>query len=259
MTVSDSTTWGKDISAMDTFLRDADRGLYNLYVVDPSAKQILRYSPAADGSGFPAAASDYLAAPQDVSGISSLYIDGALWAIDGTDVARFSGGQRTKVSVADPGDELLRPGTAYGLVTGYGSSSDGTVYAWDRANRRIVATDKATGAFLAQYRLADEPDRWDAITGMYVVDRGEAKPPLLYWTDDTRIWTTALDAVAAPGTRRGQPGRRHRRPHPPRRPRSRSPRPDRSGARRHAPARGRDAACAPPTGAARGRGRSRVG
>ncbi len=197
--VADSTAWGKDVSTMDTFLRDADRGLYNLYVVDPSAKQILRYSPAADGSGFPAAASDYLAAPQDVAGISSLYIDGALWAVDGAEIARFSGGQRTKNAVADPGDEILRPDTAYGLVTGYGSSSDGTVYAWDRTNRRIVATDKATGAFLAQYRLAAEPERWDAMTGMYVVDRGEAKAPLLYWTDGTRIWATALDAAPSAG------------------------------------------------------------
>ncbi len=204
--VSDSTSWGKDILAMGTFLRDADRGLYNLYIVDPSAKQILRYSPAADGSGFPAAASDYLAAPQDVSGISSLYIDGALWAVDGTDVARFSGGQRTKDPVADPGDEILRPGTEYGLVTGYGDSGDGQVYAWDRTNGRIIATDKASGSYVAQYRLADQPARWDDIKGMYIVDRGGARSPLLYWIDGSRIWTTALEPVAgatSPGASTG--------------------------------------------------------
>ena len=105
----------------------------------------------------------------------------------------------TKNAVADPGDEILRPGTSYGLVTGYGSSSDGTVYAWDRANRRVIATDKATGAFVAQYRLSEEPERWDAMTGMYVLDRGEAKPPLLYWTDGTRLWATALDAGSGAG------------------------------------------------------------
>ena len=203
VTVADSTAWGKDVLAMGTFLRDADRGLYNLYIVDPSARQILRYSPAADGSGFPAAATDYLAAPQDVSGISSLYIDGALWAVDGTDVARFSGGQRSKTSVADPGDELLRPDPEYRLVAGYGSAQDGQVYAWDAPNRRIVATDKATGGYMAQYRLASEPERWDAIRGMYVVDRGEAKPPLLYWIDGTHLWTTPLEAIAGPASSPG--------------------------------------------------------
>ena len=33
--------------------RNADQGLYNLYVVDPSAKQILVYTPAFDGSRLP--------------------------------------------------------------------------------------------------------------------------------------------------------------------------------------------------------------
>ena len=34
------------------------RGLYNLYIVDPSEQQIRAYTPAADGSGFPAKPTD---------------------------------------------------------------------------------------------------------------------------------------------------------------------------------------------------------
>ncbi len=196
--VAQSTSWGNDIRTMGTFLRDAGLGLYNLYVVDPSSQQILRYSPAADGSGFPSAPSGYLAAPQDVSGISSLYIDGDLWSIDGGDVVRFSGGQRMKNSVADPGDQILRPGTQYGLVTGFGATGEGTVYAWDSANRRVTATDKATGQLTAQYRLAQDPERWAAIRGAYVVDRGAGKSPLLTWITADRIWTTPLEPVAGP-------------------------------------------------------------
>lgn len=201
--VAQATNWGKDIRAMGTFLRDAGTGLYNLYVVDPSEKQILRYSPAADGSGFPAAPTGYLAAPQDVSGISSLYIDGDLWSIDGGDVVRFSGGQRAKNSVADPGDETLRPGTAYGLVTGYGATGQGDVYAWDSVNRRVIATDKSTGQLVAQYRLADAPDRWADLRGAYVVDRGDAKPPLLVWISADLIWNTALEPVGGPDASTG--------------------------------------------------------
>jgi hypothetical protein len=197
--VAQATNWGKDIRAMGTFLRDADKGLYNLYVVDPSEKQILRYSPAADGSGFPAAPSGYLAAPQDVSGISSLYIDGDLWSIDGGEVVRFSGGQRARNAVVDPGDELLRPGTRYGLVTGYGATGEGNVYAWDSVNRRVIGTDKATGQLVAQYRLAEDPARWDDMRGAYVVDRGEGKSPMLVWITADRIWNTALEAVGTVG------------------------------------------------------------
>ena len=40
--VKDSASWGDDIRAIGTFVRNADQGLYNLYIVDPSAKQILR-------------------------------------------------------------------------------------------------------------------------------------------------------------------------------------------------------------------------
>ncbi len=43
--VSGATEWGDDISAIGTFLRDRDANLYNFYVVDPSAQQVLRYSP----------------------------------------------------------------------------------------------------------------------------------------------------------------------------------------------------------------------
>ena len=35
--VNGATQWGDDIVAMGTYLRDLDRGLVNLYVVDPSA------------------------------------------------------------------------------------------------------------------------------------------------------------------------------------------------------------------------------
>ena len=51
--VNGSTSWGDDITGFGTHLRDSDRNLYNLYIIDPSEQQILRYSPSADGGGFP--------------------------------------------------------------------------------------------------------------------------------------------------------------------------------------------------------------
>ena len=63
--VNGSSGWGTDIRAIGTFVRNANEGLYNLYVVDPSERQILRYSPAADGSGFPAAPTAFLATAAD--------------------------------------------------------------------------------------------------------------------------------------------------------------------------------------------------
>ena len=49
-----SASLGDDVVGINTFLRPGTRGLYNLYIVDPSEQQIRAYSPAADGGGFPA-------------------------------------------------------------------------------------------------------------------------------------------------------------------------------------------------------------
>ena len=59
--------WGDDVVAAGTFLRDATEGLYNLYIVDPSEQNILAYTPARDGSGFPVNPQNRLTVARDVS------------------------------------------------------------------------------------------------------------------------------------------------------------------------------------------------
>ena len=69
--VSGSASWGDDVTrASAPSCRTSGRGLYNLYVVDPSEQQIRAYSPAADGSGFPAASTAWLATARPVDGMS---------------------------------------------------------------------------------------------------------------------------------------------------------------------------------------------
>ena len=95
--------WGDDIRAMGAFDSNPEAGLYKLYVVDPSAKQILAYSPAADGGGFPGDATNWLAAPQDVATVDAMLVDGRrldlspVWARS----ARFIRGRRTRGWKAD--------------------------------------------------------------------------------------------------------------------------------------------------------------
>ena len=50
--VNGSASWGDDVSGIGTYLKDDGRGLYNLYVIDPSEQTIRAYSPAFDGGGF---------------------------------------------------------------------------------------------------------------------------------------------------------------------------------------------------------------
>ncbi len=138
--VAESATWGADILAIGTYVRNADDGLYNLYVLDPSEQQILRYSPAQDGSGYPAPASGYLTTPQDVSAVTSMYIDGEVYLADGGVIERFVSGRSGDWSPEAPPDDLLRPAPAYRVITSPGTRGEGIdvrVRPRQRSDRRL--------------------------------------------------------------------------------------------------------------------------
>jgi hypothetical protein len=196
-TVNGASSWGTDIKAIGTFARNAEQGLYNIYVVDPSAKQILRYSPAADGSGYPAAPTGLLATAQTLDDIDSMYIDGEVYVAEAGTLKRFLGGQSAGWTATDPGDTVLRPAPHYTFLTSPDGRGEGTIYGYDKANARVVTLDKSSGAFQGQYRVTVAPG-WADLRGMYV-DPGESgDPPTIYWIDGKRFYSSVLKPVAAP-------------------------------------------------------------
>ena len=159
VSVSDSAGWGDDIKAIGTFLRDASAGLYNLYVVDPSEEQVLVYYPSSDGSGFPADAIDRLAVARDVSKVDSLYIDSDIFITDDGNIVRFVDGRAEGWETNELPDSLLREQPQYSLIASASDKRTGNLYAYDKANERVVAIDKSDGTYLEQYRLAgDAPE-----------------------------------------------------------------------------------------------------
>jgi hypothetical protein len=183
---------------VNTFLRPGTRGLYNLYVVDPSEEQIRAYSPAADGSGFPAKPTPWLATARDVSGMTSTFVDGDLFAAIGGKLARFVGGKDEGWDADDPKDTLLRPAPAYTLVAAGPARREGFIYALDRANGRIVALDKVNGKYKAQYRLADGRTDWTDMRAMYVLPGTEEEPATLVWLSANGINQASLAPVPDP-------------------------------------------------------------
>ena len=145
ITVNGATGWGDDILAIGTYLRDPSRGLYNLYVVDPSEQQIRHYPPANDGGGFPAKSSAWLATARAVDKMSSLYIDGDIFITENGVLDRYTSGKSDAWEPGAPGDELLRPTRNEVLVTGAGGRNEGRVYTYDRTNARLIAYDKRSG------------------------------------------------------------------------------------------------------------------
>jgi hypothetical protein len=201
--VADSASWGDDIRAIGTFLRNASAGLYNLYVVDPSEEQIIYYTAAPDGSGYPADHMDRLTVARDVSGVTDLIIDGDIFIADAGSIVRFVDGRAEGWSADPPTDGLLRDAPAYTLLATATDKRVGPLYAYDPENARIVALDKARGTYLEQYRLAGGAAGWEDLRGMYVVAAVEEDgPAILVWATKDGVFSSVLEAVedVAPGT-----------------------------------------------------------
>ncbi len=198
--VKGASSWGTDILAIGSFIRNRDQGLYNLYVVDPSEKQIQAYTPAFDGGGFPQAATGWLAAPQDVSTTTSMLIDGDIYLSRGGAIARFVRGATSSWRPGDPGDGILRPAPAYTVIATGSDKGVGVIYGYDRANRRILAIEKDGGAIREQYRMAGSDLSWADLRGMYVIPgtAGTEEPATLTWIDRNRLMSSILEAVVAP-------------------------------------------------------------
>jgi hypothetical protein len=194
--VAGNTPWGSDVTDTATFVRP--NGIYNLYVVDPSAKQILRYLPAADGSRFPSAPTGYLRVSTDVSGFRQLYIDGDIYALTPSGVTRYIDGRTESLDLEQlPDDGDLRPGHDYRLFYGTGDRAEGHLYFWDAKYSRIVVYDKGKGTFLEQFTAAPPSPAIADLRGMYIVEPKNARP-IVYFVVADRLITGRLQA--APGT-----------------------------------------------------------
>ncbi len=197
--VRNSSSWGNDIRGIGTFVRNANQGLYNLYVVDPSQRNIIVYTPALDGS-FPASSTGRLLNAQDVSTVSAIQIDGDIYLSQNGTLNRFINGAAQGWKAADPGDEILRSAPQYSLLTTGTARAIGLMYAYDRANGRVLAIDKDTGNIVEQYRLAGGDPSWSDLRGMAVVPGINGGPALLYWIDANRLMSSTLVAVPVAGS-----------------------------------------------------------
>ncbi len=195
--VQESASWGNDILGIGTFVANFDAALYNLYVLEPSQQQILRYTMLADGSSFPAAATGYLATPQDISKVTSMYIDGEIYLADDGTVERFVGGSSGGWALASPGDDVLRPTRTYTLVDSPDPRRQGTLYVYDAANGRILAFDKLTGAYEAQYRPAGGSPAWSQMRAFYVQPGATGQASTIFWIDATTLGMAVLEPVPA--------------------------------------------------------------
>jgi hypothetical protein len=198
--IKESASWGNDLRAIATFVANFDAAFYKLYIVDPSEQNIMVLDPANDGSGYPVDPTRRLPTDRPVDGISDLLIDGDIFVAEDGEVARVIPAAGWEAQ--PPDDTLLRPGPRFTLLSspdkpdGTSSRRDGPLYAFDAANHRVVAFDKADGRYIAQYRLAGGDDAWEDLRGFVVLPSADAEsPPTLWWISSTGLHTATLEAV----------------------------------------------------------------
>ena len=195
--VSGEQAWGSDMVDLRTFITNPDQALYRLYVPHPPSNQILRYEPAADGSGFSPPTPYFVGEGENVASFRQLFIDGDVYALTPDTLLRYFNGRRSTFELAAPPDDGdLRPSHRYGRMDATGSRGAGLVFVWDALHTRILVYDKSDGAYVEQYLAADGSPAFEDVRGMYITDRGEVDPPIVTWAGPTGIFQSVLQAPA---------------------------------------------------------------
>ena len=199
--VRDGATWGTDIRAIVGFAADPGTGLYRLYVVDPSARQILRYQPAADGTGYPSSPTGFLTSPiSSLGSVDSIVIDGDMYLAQAGTIRRYVAGVQDNWAPADPGDSVLRPTPNYTLITSLGDARTGSLFAWDSAAHRVIQFSKGpSGAMIAQYLLSDQHGPVTGVIGGYLAPANDGGAPSFVWATATGIYSAVLGVQVEPG------------------------------------------------------------
>jgi len=197
--VAGDQVWGPDVVDIETFVINADQGLYRIYVPFPSGQQILRYEPTADGSGFSAPAPYFIGTTEDVAAFKQLMIDGDVYAVTEPALKRYFNGRDSGFSLDPaPDDKNMRPGHLYEMVAATGSKGNGDLFLWDKQWSRILVYDKANGTYSQQYIAANGAPPFSDLAGMYIVDRGVTQPPILVWARPDGLYQVPLVAPQTP-------------------------------------------------------------
>ena len=195
-----SASWGDDIKDITTFVANFDAAFYKLYIVDPSEQNIMVLSPANDGSGYPDRPLPRLPTERPVDGITDILIDGDIFVAENGAVARVIPAAGWQAGL--PADTTIRPNPSFTMIAspdrpdGSTSRRKGPLYAFDAKNHRVVAFNKANGAFVEQYRLAGEDPGWEGLRGFTVLPAPDADAPAtMWWISDTGLHSVLLQQV----------------------------------------------------------------
>lgn len=131
--------------------------IFNLYLVDVGRDDVLKWSP---GDVIPVRYPDppepFLLERPDLppAAARDLFVDANLWLLQAGTVTRVNFGtplNQANYSLDPPPDATLRPSLDYRLLDGATIGEREMFYVYDAANARILAFQRADGAFVSQW------------------------------------------------------------------------------------------------------------
>jgi len=131
--------------------------IFNLYVVDGASGQLLRWTPpAVIPVNYPDPPVSYLTEEPDLRAVNArdLRVDVNAWLLHADTVTRVDFGtprSQADYSLDPPPDASVRPDLDYRLLDGATVGDREFLYVYDAANARIIAFQRADGAFVRQW------------------------------------------------------------------------------------------------------------
>ena len=132
--------------------------IFNLYIVDSASADLLRWSPpAVIPVNYPDPPQPFLTEEPDLRAVDArdLRVDVNAWLLHADTVTRVDFGaprDQAEYSLDPPPDASIRPRLDYRLLDGATVGDREFLYVYDAANARIIAFQRADGAFVRQWQ-----------------------------------------------------------------------------------------------------------
>jgi hypothetical protein len=167
--------------------------IFNLYLVDAGSGQVLKWSPGdVVPVVYPSAPEPFLLETPDLDPAQArdLFVDVNLWLLQRGTVTRVNFG--TPLAQADysfdpPPDAEVRQPLDYRLLDGATVGERELFYVYDAANARIIAFQRADGAFVRQWmapRTGADAGLLDDVLALNVASVADGPPVALLLTPD---------------------------------------------------------------------------
>jgi hypothetical protein len=175
--------------------------IFNLYVVDSASGQLLRWTPpAVIPVNYPDPPEPFLTDEPDLrpADARDLRVDVNAWLLHADTVTRVDFGSprsQEEYSLDRPPDASIRPELDYRLLDGATVGDREFLYVYDAANARILAFQRADGAFVRQWLAPSSgpmSSLLDDVRGLHVTSVTDG-PPAAYILTGEGIVRLVLD------------------------------------------------------------------